>query len=273
MKMHLAELIDEAIGLMPKERMVSLDEEKITVVGDTHADVEALELIEKNIQGYAVFLGDYADRGDYPVECYTRILKLFIDGKALLLRGNHESTEVYPHELPYQLQERYGDEGREIYGLLEKLWDRMPVSAIVEGELWLAHGGVPTKKCRIDKEGLRFSEISKPDDYTALEIMWNDPWERNECGENYNRGVMYFYGKKASDELLSELNVKVIIRSHEPMKVLKVEQDGRVVTVGSCSHPYSLDEFAILKIDLTKSFKDGWDIARKFGIRFSIYSI
>lgn len=271
--MDLAELIDDAISLMPRERMVFLNEKKITVIGDVHADIETLKIIEKNIEGYAVFLGDYADRGDYPIECYTRILSLFINGKALLLRGNHESTGVYPHQLPYQLEEKLGDEGEEIYGMLVKLWQKMPISAIVEGEIWLAHGGVPTKKCKIDEEGLRFSEISKPDDYTALEIMWNDPWERRECGENYNRGVMYFYGKRASDVLLSELNVKTIIRSHEPTKVLRVEQDGRVVTVGSCATPYSIDEFAILQIDLTKDFRDGWDIARKFGIRFSIYNV
>ncbi len=271
--MDLAELIDDAISLMPRERMVFLNEKKITVIGDLHADIETLKIIEKNIEGYAVFLGDYADRGDYPIECYTRILNLFVNGKALLLRGNHESTGVYPHQLPHQLEKKLGDDGKEIYEMLVKLWQKMPISAIVEGEIWLAHGGVPTKKCKIDEEGLRFSEISKPDDYTALEIMWNDPWERRECGENYNRGVMYFYGKNASDILLSELNVKVIIRSHEPDKVLKVEQDGRVVTVGSCANPYSIDEFAILQIDLTKDFRDGWDIANKFGIRFSIYNV
>ncbi|WP_456469689.1 metallophosphoesterase [Archaeoglobus sp.] len=271
--MDLAELIDEARNQMPRERIVFIDEPKITVIGDVHADIDALRIIERNIDGIAVFLGDYADRGEYPVECYTKILKLFLDGKAILLRGNHESTGVYPHQLPHQLKEKLGEEGDEIYEALTKLWQKMPVSAIVEGELWLAHGGVPTKKCKIDSEGIAFSEISKPDDYTMLEIMWNDPWEREECGENYNRGVMYFYGKKASDILLSELNVKAIVRSHEPDKVLKVEQGGRVVTVGSCANPYFIDEFAILQIDFSKEFKDGWDIARKFGIRFSIYNV
>ncbi|WP_202320604.1 metallophosphoesterase [Archaeoglobus neptunius] len=271
--MYLTELIEEAASNMPKEKMVIIEEDFVTVIGDVHADIEALNIIEKKIKGYAIFLGDYADRGKYPIECYEKILKLFLEERALLLRGNHENTGVYPHELPYQLEERLGEEGREIYELLVKMWQKMPVSALIENKLWLAHGGVPTKKCMIDVDGLRFSEVSKPDEYTMLEIMWNDPWEREECGENHNRGVMYFYGKKATDVLLEELGVRAVIRSHEPKKVLRVEQDGRVITIGSCANPYGIDEFAVLLIDLSRDFGNGWDIARKFGMRFSIYNV
>lgn len=267
--MYLTDLIDESITLMPKEKMVFIDKQKLTVIGDVHADIEALRIIEKSIEGFAIFLGDYADRGEYPVECYEKILKMFVEGKALLLRGNHESIEVYPHDLPYQLQ-RYGEEWKEIYESLQKLWDKMPVSAIVEGEVWFAHGGVPTKRCRIDVEGISFSEVSKPDNHTMLEIMWNDPWEREKCGENYNRGVMYFYGTIASEILTSELNVKVIVRSHEPKKVLRVEQNGMVVTLGSCANPYFMSDFAILQIDFERGFRNGFDLARKFGRILSI---
>lgn len=266
--MDLLDLIDEAAGLMPRKKMLLLDEERVTIIGDIHADLDALKIIEKNIIGTAVFLGDYADRGEQPVECYEKILKLFVEGRAVLLRGNHESTGVYPHDLPYQLRERFGTD--DVYEALVRLWNKMPISALVEGEMWLAHGGVPTKKCRIDTEGIKFVEILKPDEYRMLEIMWNDPWEKKECGENFRRGVMYFYGKNASDILLSELGVKVIVRSHEPQKVLRVEQDGRVVTVGSCANPYSLLEFAILQVDFGKSFRNGWDLAGKYGRRFNL---
>ncbi len=251
--MDLLELIDDATEIMPEERMVVVDAETITIVGDVHADIEALKIIEREIEGLAVFLGDYADRGDYPVECYEKILRLFLDGKALLLRGNHESTGVYPHQLPYQLREKFGEQGEEVYESLIKMWNKMPFSAIVEGRLWMAHGGVPTKQCRIHAEGISRREIEHPDDLTALEIMWNDPWERRECGENYNRGVMYFFGTEATDMLLEELGVKVVVRAHEPKKVLRAEQGGRVVTVGSCAFPYSISEFALLKLTFPTS--------------------
>jgi hypothetical protein len=268
--MDFIELVDEAAGQMPRERMVVLRDEKLTVFGDVHADLETFKLLEKNIVGKAVFLGDYADRGEYPVEVYTRVLDLFLEGKAILLRGNHENTGVYPHELPYQLRERFGSDAEDVYSALQRLWKKMPVSALIEGEAWLAHGGAPTKNCRIDEEGIEYGEIAKPDDYTMLEIMWNDPWEKEESGENYRRGVMYFFGKKATKHLLSALDVRVVIRSHEPKKVLRVEQDGMVVTIGSCALPYGIDEAALLKIDLGERFKNGYDLVRKFGYVFTI---
>uniref|UniRef100_A0A7C2S5Y2 Serine/threonine specific protein phosphatases domain-containing protein n=1 Tax=Archaeoglobus fulgidus TaxID=2234 RepID=A0A7C2S5Y2_ARCFL len=268
--MDLLELIDEAISVMPNEKMVFIEESTVTVIGDIHADLEALKKIEKEIEGFAVFLGDYADRGEYPVECYEKVLRLFLDGKAMLLRGNHESTGVYPHQLPYQLREKFGSQAEEIYESLVEMWKKMPLSAIVEGEVWMAHGGVPTKQCRIESEGISRKEIKHPDELTALEIMWNDPWEKERCGENYNRGVMYFFGTSASDMLLEELGVKVVIRSHEPQKVLRVEQGGRVVTVGSCAEPYYLSEFAVLKIDLSQDFKNGFDLVRKFGYIYDV---
>jgi hypothetical protein len=265
----LMELIDDAIGLMPREKMLHIHDRRLTVIGDVHADFETFKLIKKEIEGMAVFLGDYADRGMYPVEIYSEVLRLFVEGKAVLLRGNHESTGVFPHELPYQLRE-LGHGYEDIYIALQKLWKKMPVSAIVENQLWLVHGGVPTKGCKIDDEGIEFREVAKPDEYATLEMLWNDPWEKQECGENYRRGVMYFFGKKATKCLLEALDVRVVVRAHEPFKVLKVEQDGMVVTLGTSPLPYGLSEAAILKIEVDKGITDGYDLVRKFGYVFSV---
>ncbi len=268
--MDLLDLIDEAANLMPREKMIEINEEKITVIGDTHADTITFKVLEKEIEGKVVFLGDYGDRGDDPIGIYSRVLKMFIDGKAILLRGNHESPGVFPHELPYQLNIHFKESWRDIYEALQNLWQKMPVSALIPGEAWLAHGGVPTKKGKIDEVGISFREVSKPDDETMLEIMWNDPWERELCGENFRRGVMYFFGKRATRCLLDTLEVKVVIRSHEPQKVLRVEQDGMVVTVGTCPIPYGLTDAAMLKINLKQDFKDGFDLVRKFGYVLSV---
>ncbi len=266
----LMELIDDAVGLMPRARMLHLQDKRLTVIGDIHADFETFKLVQKEIEGTAVFLGDYADRGGFPVETYSKILELFVEGKAVLLRGNHESTGVFPHELPHQLREELGDGSEDIYLAFQRLWERMPLSAMVENQLWLVHGGVPTKGCRIDEEGIEFREVAKPDEYTALEMLWNDPWERQECGENHKRGVMYFFGKKATRCLLDALDVRVVVRAHEPFKVLKVEQNGMVVTLGTSPVPYGLSEAAILKIELDKSISDGYDLVRKFGYVFTV---
>ncbi|MEM4945379.1 MAG: hypothetical protein QXU31_03615, partial [Archaeoglobaceae archaeon] len=67
--MDLLELIDEAKKLM-RGKMLELNEKRCTIIGDLHADLEALDLIEEIIAGKAIFLGDYADRGDEPLEVY-----------------------------------------------------------------------------------------------------------------------------------------------------------------------------------------------------------
>lgn len=258
--MDILELIDDAKILM-KDKFVELNESECTIIGDIHADLEALDLIEERIVGKAIFLGDYADRGDEPLEVYERILKMFVEDKAVLLKGNHETEDVYPHELPWQLNSY--EDGEEIYRSLVELWDRMPYSAILNDEIWLAHGGVP---CRSD-----LSKIRNPDVDLALEILWNDPWEREECGENFKRGIMFFFGKKATRNLFEKIGVRLVVRSHEPYKVLKVEQGGMVVTLGSCANPYGLANFAILRVDSEKKWKNGYDFVEKFGVGLSLF--
>ncbi|MDI9609791.1 MAG: metallophosphoesterase [Archaeoglobales archaeon] len=258
--MELLELIDEAKKLM-KGKMVELNEEKCTIIGDLHADLEALDLIEEIIAGKAIFLGDYADRGDEPLEVYERILRLFVEDKAILLRGNHETEDVYPHELPWQLSQY--ENGEEIYRALIDLWEKMPYSAILNNEIWLVHGGVP---CRSDLSGIR-----NPNEDLALEMLWNDPWEREECAENFKRGVMFFFGKKATRNLFEKLGVRLVVRSHEPYKVLRVEQGGMVVTLGSCANPYGLANFAVLKLDSKEKWDHGFEFVEKFGVELSIF--
>lgn len=248
-------MIDEAKGLM-RSKMLEIEENVCTIIGDIHADLEALEIIEKEIAGKAIFLGDYADRGDYPLEVYEKVLTMFLEDKAYLLRGNHESEEVYPHELPFQLSGY--ERGEEIYEALRNLWVEMPISAILNEEIFLVHGGVPCIE-------VNRRDVANPDDETALQMMWNDPWEREDCGENFRRGFMFFFGKNATKRLLENLGVRLVVRSHEPYKVLKVEQDGMVVTIGSCANPYGLENFAILKFEAKKDFRDGYDLVRKFG--------
>ncbi len=265
--MDLPELIDDAISSFPKKNFCEIDNNSITIVGDTHADYSALEKILKESKGKIVFLGDYADRGDEPVKVYEKVLQLYLEEKAILLRGNHETTNVYPHELPYMLKKIFGSD--EVYKKLQELWEKLPVFAIAN-DIFLVHGGVPTKGCRIDEEGVKFSELKRLDRSIMLEMMWNDPWERDRCGENHNRGVFFFFGKKATKIFLDEVGCRFIVRSHEPYKVLKVEQNGMVVTVGSCAKPYGLQEFAALFVDFNEPYRDCYEFVEKFGKKFKL---
>ena len=258
------EEIDRAISKLSGKKFVRINFKKAAVIGDTHGDLPALKSIlelTKKVDGM-IFLGDYGDRGDYGVSSYYEILKLFNERDVILLRGNHESDAVIPHELPEQLVSYFGSE--EPLNRLRKLWDRLPISAGSD-EYWFVHGGVPTGG-KDYREDFSEKDLLNPSDEDAVEMLWNDPWEKEENGHNYSRGVMYFFGKRTTRAFLENLGFKVIIRSHQPDKVLLDEQDGMVVTVGSCMQPYGLSKAAFLRIDFTQPVKNGTEVVKRFGI-------
>ncbi|RLI82874.1 hypothetical protein DRP07_04405 [Archaeoglobales archaeon] len=258
------EEIDKAISRLSGKKYVNIDFKNAVVIGDTHGDFLSLKAILERISREGIiFLGDYGDRGHYGVATYYEILRLLNEREnVVLLRGNHESDAVIPHELPTQFKAYFESDAP--LNRLRDFWEKLPISAGSE-DYWFVHGGVPTggRKYRDD-----FSErdVLKPSDEDAVEMLWNDPWEREENGHNYLRGVMYFFGKKTTKAFLRELGFKVIIRSHQPNKILVAEQDGMVVTVGSCMEPYRLNEAAFLRIDLTERIKNGYDVVKNFGV-------
>ncbi len=258
------EEIDRAISRLPKKKYVNVDFRYVTVVGDIHGDLSSLRSIlekTKTSDGF-IFLGDYGDRGPHGVQTYYEILRLFNQSDVILLRGNHESDAVIPHELPEQFKAYFSSE--EPLKRLRDLWERLPISA-GNDDYWFVHGGVPTggKEFRNDFSD---GDILRPTKEDTVEMLWNDPWEREENGHNYMRGVLYFFGKRTTRAFLENLGFKVIIRSHQPDKVLIAEQDGMIVTVGSCIQPYGLNKAAFLRINLREKIKDGYDVVRKYGV-------
>ena len=257
------EEVDKFIENTTREKCHRIEDREFAVVGDVHADFKSLSYILENVKSKIVFLGDYGDRGKMPVETYYAILKRANKDGSVILRGNHESDEVFPHDLPMKFEEYFKSD--EVYKRVKKLWECLPVSAIAK-DVWLVHGGVPTKNGKIDVEGIEANEIFNPSKENIIEMMWNDPWENERCSIN-PRGIGMLFGKKATKELLNALNVKVVVRAHEPTKILKVEQDGMVVTLGSCMEPYNLSKAAFLKI--RGEIKNGYHLVKNFGVVFS----
>ncbi|MBO8182686.1 MAG: serine/threonine protein phosphatase [Archaeoglobus sp.] len=258
------EEVDRAISKLPGKKFVRINFKRAAIIGDTHGDLPALKTILKLTKDEGIiFLGDYGDRGIYGVSTYYEILKLFNEREnVVLLKGNHESDAVIPHELPEQLNSYFNSE--EPLNRLRKLWEKLPISAGSE-EYWFVHGGVPTGG-KDYREDFSEKDLLNPSDEDSIEMLWNDPWEKEENGHNYLRGVMYFFGKRTTRAFLESLDFKVIIRSHQPDKILMAEQDGMVVTVGSCMQPYGLSEAAFLRTDFTERIRDGSEVVKKFGV-------
>jgi Diadenosine tetraphosphatase and related serine/threonine protein phosphatases len=88
--------IEQLTDLLAKVRertpgLLATLEGRYVAVGDLHGDNKTLQLLLKEWEGPYLFLGDYIDRGDEGLEVVTEVFRLFVERKALPLRGNHES--------------------------------------------------------------------------------------------------------------------------------------------------------------------------------------
>ena len=78
-------------------------------------------------------------------------LKLLYPNKVFLLRGNHETRDVNGWEEHYkeksflfQCKMRFGNEkGDFIWEECNKAFDRLPLSAVIDHEIFCIHGGIP----------------------------------------------------------------------------------------------------------------------------------
>lgn len=257
--------------------------EKLVIIGDVHGDLRALNSILRKIKidkfvlnhnNKIIFLGDYVDRGLGSVEVLHTIcsLKIRHPHSVVLMRGNHEAPIEFPissHDLPKRMAERFGRRiGAEIYQTkVMKLFQLLYLITIVEGELFLVHGGVPTDLSDVVK---KFNDISANEKGLIGEIMeeilWNDPRTLREGKEweNSRRGLGKHFSLDVTKKWLSISNTKVIVRGHEPCNGFKLDHDGRVLTLFSCNQAYP--KFSVGYITTSgkrlHSIRNGYDLSK-----------
>lgn len=210
-------------------------DENVVFLGDTHT---AVDVSRKAFEKYSdmdriVFLGDYVDRGDSGVENMAFILSKFLDmdGRVILIRGNHESPLT--HQYYGFLDEVLGNYDEETYMSFVILFSNMPYGAVVNDYLCV-HGGLAHDVKTIeDIRELPLGDVN-PDDPRAFEIMWNDPRDMIEGFVPNARGEgTYYFGADIVDEFLRENGLKGIIRAHEVADGFRYDMDGKVITVFS----------------------------------------
>jgi len=255
---------------------------EIIVVGDIHGDLESLAHILKNSDfvgkarrgkdSLLVFLGDYGDRGLYSPEIYYVVLKLkeMFPRKVVLMRGNHEGPNdllAYPHDLPAQLNRKFGEAGAEIYTKLRKLFDQLYNAVLVEDRYILLHGGVPSKASTM--EDLAYAHEKHPRETHLEEILWSDPNDFIKGTYPSPRGAGRLFGEDVTEKLLKILNVKVLIRGHEPSEEgFKTNHNGKVLTLFSRKGPPYLNEHgAYLQLSASEKLENAKQLlqhVRKF---------
>lgn len=267
-----------AIGLQVTGRLVNLmPEGEAVIVGDIHGDLESLfhilkatdfiERVKEGEQCLLVFLGDYGDRGIHSSEVYYVVLKLkeAFPENVVLMRGNHEGPEdilAYPHDLPNHLYIKFGENSSRAYAKLRELFSCLHNAVLVKERYVLLHGGVPTQAKTMDD--LAYAHEKHPRETHLEEILWSDPWEGLTGTYASPRGAGRLFGENETNRFLNMLNVKVLIRGHEPSREgFKINHSGKVLTLFSRrGSPYSNEQAAYLQLDLSHMVKDAYQLKR-----------
>jgi len=229
-KEKLVGLLKEASGIaggFPRVAELKLSSDQcLTVVGDTHGDIDAVKKIEHQFfrdqastdDDGLLFLGDYVDRDERDIENINHVLELLVKypAKVILLRGNHEE---YFTNADYGFLDNLAMHGMaDYYRLYEDVFKRLPLACFLQDiAIFCCHGMTPV-------QSITFTEINKVkiiarrDNFDPIteQLLWNDPQMNSEDISRPNRrGIGREVGKKDLDEFMAVNGIKLIIRSHQ----------------------------------------------------------
>ena len=189
-------------------------------------------------------------------------MKILAPERVWMLRGNHESRALQ-EEFTFKsevMQKFPGAAGPKIFQAFNRMFEVMPLAAVIDESIYCAHGGIPSCAKKLDQIFTIQSPLREPDDNPiAMEILWNDPITDREYTEllannsevtssspNADSGFLfntkpgtgsYYSETKAMGTFLKENGLTHIIRAHECIPSgFQYHKGGRCLTIFSCSH-------------------------------------
>nr|MDO8109553.1 metallophosphoesterase [Candidatus Sigynarchaeota archaeon] len=224
-----------------------LPDESITIVGDTHGDIDMLKKIigqflpdSFNQRGERLlFLGDYVDRNEHDIENINYLLKLMaeVPSRLMMLRGNHE--EHYCN-LNYGFYDNLVNAGLdEYYSMYEGVFRLLPVACVIRNlHVFCCHGMVPELRGAVMlAEIANVPRASRSEEWDPIttQLLWNDPsQEEAEFSEPSIRGIGIEMGKRDLDDFLKANGLKLVIRSHQAFpEGFKLLLGGKVLSIFS----------------------------------------
>lgn len=169
----------------------------VTICGDIHGQFyDLLELFRLGgdmPQSRYLFLGDYVNRGYHSIETFLLLLSLKLKhpDRVHLLRGNHECRQVCQvYGLYDECLAKYNES---VWKALSDVFDYLPLAAVVDNQMFCAHGGLSPSITNIDQIAKinRFQEV--PVEGPITDLLWSDPVDTNGFNEN-PRGAGITFG-------------------------------------------------------------------------------
>lgn len=216
---NITSLCDMLREVLSKESNVQEVKCPVTVCGDIHGQFHDLMELFK-IAGMPpdvnyLFMGDYVDRGYYSVECVCLLFafKVKYPQRITLLRGNHETrsiTQVYGFY--DECLRKYGNPN--IWKNLTDVFDVLPLTGLIEKEMFCLHGGLSPKLDTLDniKELDRIQEV--PHEGPMCDLLWSDPDDISGWGAS-PRGAGFIFGKEITQQFTNKNGLKNILRAHQ----------------------------------------------------------
>jgi serine/threonine-protein phosphatase 2A catalytic subunit len=231
-------LCDKAREVLIEESNVQPVASPVIICGDIHGQFH--DLIELfRIGGQCpdtnyLFMGDYVDRGYYSVETVTLLitLKVRFRDRIYILRGNHESRQITQVYGFYdECLRKYGNAN--VWRILTDLFDYMPLTALVDSQIFCLHGGLSPSIDSLDQiqQLDRVQEV--PHEGPMCDLLWSDPDDRAGWGIS-PRGAGYTFGLDISEQFNHNNGLMLVARAHQlVMEGYNWCHDRNVVTVFS----------------------------------------
>mmetsp|Transcript_22838 Transcript_22838/g.25794 ORF Transcript_22838/g.25794 Transcript_22838/m.25794 type:complete len:289 (-) Transcript_22838:605-1471(-) len=249
-------LCEKAKEILQEEQNVQPVRCPVTVCGDIHGQFyDLMELFR--IGGVPpdtnyLLMGDYVDRGFYSVETVTLlvVLKVRFRDRVTILRGNHESRQITQVYGFYdECLRKYGNAN--VWKYFTELFDYLPLTAIVENQIFCLHGGLSPSIESLDhiRQLDRVQEV--PHEGPMCDLLWSDPDDRYGYGIS-PRGAGFTFGQDISDQFNHTNNLNLISRAHQlVMEGYNWSHDKNVVTIFSApNYCYRCgNQAAIMEVD------------------------